>query len=376
MKNINYALIGLGAIAKNHLIAIKSLPIIYRNSTFTVNLKTLYTTHREQKESLGKLIGFENVVDDLEYILRDPDIDVVDICTPNYLHFEEALESINHGKNVYCEKPLTMNSIQAKELVDLAQGTSLKNQVALVYRFMRAVSEARAIIKSGIIGEVNSFHFEMLHSGYLNPLRPISWRLEKNKSGGGAIVDLGVHLVDLVRFLIGEIVRVSAFAGTTVKRRKLEDSSQEINVDVDDWGYIMVETEYGAKGVVEVSRVAVGNDRADFVIYCSEGAIKINSENPNESEVFDKNGKRIYLDEKILKEEPFFNEVKNIYPDSKLSMGKMVDLHYTGLVWFFKSLIDGFVPLGTPTFEEAYKDQIVIESIYKSIENNGDFVNI
>ncbi|MGC8979388.1 Gfo/Idh/MocA family protein, partial [Caldisericum sp.] len=136
MKNINYALIGLGAIAKNHLIAIKSLPIIYRNSTFTVNLKTLYTTHREQKESLGKLIGFENVVDDLEYILRDPDIDVVDICTPNYLHFEEALESINHGKNVYCEKPLTMNSIQAKELVDLAQGTSLKNQVALVYRFM------------------------------------------------------------------------------------------------------------------------------------------------------------------------------------------------------------------------------------------------
>ncbi|BAL81576.1 Gfo/Idh/MocA family protein [Caldisericum exile] len=376
MKNINYALVGLGTIVKTHLTAIKSIPVICKDVDFDVNLKTLYTTHKDEKGSLGKLIGFENVVDDLEYVVSDPNIDAVDICTPNYLHFEEALASIKYMKNVYCEKPLTMSVVEAKELVDLAQKTSLKNQVALVLRLMPAVSEARAIIKSGIIGEPNSFHFEMLHSGYLNPLRPISWRLEKDKSSGGVIVDLGIHLIDLVRFIIGEIVRASALAGTTVKRRKLENSFELKEVDVDDWGYIMVETENDAKGVIEVSRVAVGNDKTDFVIYCSEGSIKVNLENPKKAEVFDNNGKRIYLDEKILKEDIFLNEVKKIYPDSKLSMGAMVDLHYTGLVWFFKSLVQGVAPIGTPTFEEAYKDQIVIEGIYKSIENNGEFVNI
>ncbi|MGC9100614.1 MAG: Gfo/Idh/MocA family protein [Caldisericum sp.] len=376
MENLNYALFGLGTIAKNHLLSIKSIPVIYNDCNFKVNLNSLYTTHKEDKETLGKLIGFQKVVDKIDDIENDSSIDVIDICTPNYLHFEQVLDSVQHEKNVYCEKPLTANVYDAAALLSKLENVKAKTQVALVLRFLPAVAQAHAIIKSGVIGKVKSFHFEMLHTGYLNPSRRISWRLEKAKSGGGAIVDLGIHLIDLSRFLIGDVERVSAFVGTTVASRKLENSEKLQKVDVDDWGYVMVTASNDVKGFIEVLRVAVGNEGTRLFVYCTEGSIKIDLASPYNAVIFDLNGKQLYIDDKVFLGDDYFCEVKKLYPDPKVSMGSMVDLHYTGLLWFFKSILQNTVPAGTPTFQEAYKDQLVVEAIYKSAANNGELTEV
>jgi predicted dehydrogenase len=377
MKNLNYSLFGLGTIARIHLLAIKSIPIVYkREEVFNVTLKSLFTTHVNEKLNIAQAIGFQEVSKELESIVGDPSINVVDICTPNYQHFEQALKSIENSKNVYCEKPLTSDIEEANFLVKVLKSKDVINQVALVLRFLPAVAQAHSILKSGIIGDANSFHFEMLHSSYLNPLKPMSWRLDKEKSGGGSILDLGIHLIDIVRFLIGEIEDVSALTGITVKERRLENQQELVKVNVDDWAYVIASTREGVKGVLESSRVAVGNEGTHLRIYCTSGSIKIDLDNPYNAIVFDSQGRQIYFNESSFLEDDFFCKVKEIYPDPKLSMGTMVDLHYSSLVWFFENVFKEEAIGGTPTFEEAYKDQLVIDAIYRSAKNNGELTKV
>lgn len=377
MKNINYSLLGLGAIARIHLLAIKGIPIVYKGDrTLEITLKSLFTTHMKENEGIAHTIGFKEVTDKLDLVIEDSSLDLIDICTPNFQHFEQAFRAITNNKNIYCEKPLTSNVKEANLLVEALKSKNLINQVALVLRFIPAVAQSHAILKSGIIGDAESFHFEMLHSSYLDPSKPMSWRLSKEKSGGGSIIDLGIHLIDLVRFLIGEIDYVSAVTGVTVKERVTKNLQERVEVNVEDWGYAIISTREGVRGVIESSRVATGNEGTRLFIYCSAGSIKIDLDDPYNANIFDSHGRQIYIDKNSLLEDGFFLRVNRIYPEPKLSMGTMVDLHYASLVWFFENMLNNQLFAGTPTFEEAYRDQLVVDAIYKSAENNGKLTKV
>jgi len=184
---INYGLAGLGTIAKTHLLGLRNLPLLNVPVRFTVDLKALYSTHPEENLEIAKSCGFSEVVDSMEKLVHIEELDVVDICTPNFLHCQQASLAAQAGKHIYCEKPLA----------------NIINQVAFVMRFNPAVAAAHAAIKQGVIGRPYAFRGELLHSSYLTAEKTMTWRLEKDKSGGGALADLGIHLIDLVRFLLG-----------------------------------------------------------------------------------------------------------------------------------------------------------------------------
>ncbi len=359
---IKYGLSGFGGISKIHLMGIRNMKLsLPRSIDFDVDLFGLSTTSSSHKKD-GLDLGFKNVVDNFESLLN-LDIDLIDICTPNFLHKDQIIKSAQAGKHIYCEKPLGMNSKETAEITEAVSKYGVNNQVAFMIRFIPAVAYAHSILSQRLLGKVYAFRGEFFHSSYLNRAKPMSWRLDKSKSGGGAIADLGSHMIDLVRFLLGDFESLHSKTKTVISQRF--DGKEMKNVDVDDWALIFADLKSGATGTIESSRVATGKEGTRLEIYAEKGSIFINTDNPYMSEVFDVNSKRLYFDEETLLKDEFYGNVMNIYPSPKLSQGFMIDAHMTSLIFFFKSILGEKIQ-GLPTFEDGHKVQIVIDAAFNT----------
>lgn len=373
---INYGLAGLGTIAKTHLLGLRNIPLLSIDVPFSVNFHILFSSHPEQNAVLAKQIGFKTVVDSMEKLVASSELNVVDICTPNFLHREQALTAMKAGKHVYCEKPLAVNSDETAQMLQAATNTQVINQVAFVMRFNPAVAAAHSAIKQGVIGKPYAFRGEILHSSYLPVEKPMTWRLEKSKSGGGALVDLGVHLIDLVRFLLGDVKMVSCTTKTVVKERQ-RPNGEIGNVDVDDWASLDLQVESGISGTIEASRLAVGNDASRLWIYGTNGSLLIDlNHEPYAPTFYNTYGQRIYVDTKTLMQDKFYQNVTKLYPPAKLSQGFMVDTHLTSLLWFLMGVSDGKPMDDAPTFMDGHIAQLIIEAAYKSDEQGHNFIEI
>jgi len=374
MKNINYSLSGLGGIAKTHLVGLRNLEMLELGLDFKVNFSTLATTHPEEKKELAREIGFDQVAANFDKLLA-ADVDLVDLCTPNFIHAEEILKAAAANKDIYCEKPLALNLAEAEEIMNKIEGKSLKNQIAFVYRFAPAVAQAHALLKNKVIGEVQFAKVEYYHSRYLNPELPISWRLEKESSGGGALVDLGSHMIDLSRFLLDEVESLSAWTKTFVEKRKTAAGNSK-KVDVDDWAMLMLNFDSGAKGTLEASRVSPGNEGFRFHIFGDRGAIQIDSDQIDKVQLFDQTPKEIEVSKEMLAGDQFLNRLLELNSGSKLSQGMMVDLHLLSLIFFFESITEGKANPGVPTFEDGYQTQKVMDYAYQSAAEDGKKIEI
>lgn len=352
---INYGLSGFGGISKIHLMGIRNIKLA-ESIDFDVDLVGLSTTSLSHKQA-GLDLGFKNVVDNFESLLK-LNINLVDICTPNFLHKDQIIRSAQAGKHIYCEKPLGMNSKETDEIVKEVSKFGVKNQVAFMMRFIPAVAYAHSILQQNLLGLVYAFRGEFFHSSYLNKSKTMSWRLEKSKSGGGALFDLGSHMIDLVRFLLGDFESIKAQTKTIINERT--DGKEIKKVDVDDWALLLANLKSGATGTIESSRVAAGKEGTRLEIYAEKGSIFINTNNPYMPDIFDVNSKRIYFNDKILSKNEFYRNVMDVYPSSKLSQGFMIDAHMTSLIFFFKS-ISGEKMQGLPTFEDGHKTQVILD---------------
>ncbi|BBJ27651.1 Gfo/Idh/MocA family protein [Athalassotoga saccharophila] len=352
---IKYGLSGLGGIARIHLMAIKNMKLA--GSDVDVELEDLYSTsplHRKE----GADLGFKHVTDRFESIFNH--VDVVDICTPNFLHKDQIVKSLEAQKDVYCEKPLAMNSNETSEIVKVLSSHRVKNQIAFMLRFIPAVAMARSIVKQGMIGKVYAFRGEFFHSSYLDRSKPMSWRLEKSKSGGGSLVDLGSHIIDLTLFLLGDFEEVHSSFKTIIEKRK--NGFEEKTVDVDDWALLYVKLKSGPSGTLEASRLAAGKEGMRFEIYASNGTLFIDTNDPYRAKVFDEYSRMIYPSKEDLTDD-FYRFVDQNYPSPKLSSGFMVDAHMTSLIAFFKSLKENVM---VPTFEDGHKVQVIMDKVYSS----------
>jgi predicted dehydrogenase len=364
--NINYSLSGLGGIAKTHLMGLKNLEMLELGLDFKINLSTLATSHPQEKGKLAREVGFDQVLDDFDKLLK-ADVDLVDLCTPNFLHAEEILKALAADKHIYCEKPLALNLEEAEMIMEQLEGKDLKNQIAFVYRFAPAAAYAHALLKNNVIGEVQFAKIEYYHSRYLNPEVPISWRLKKDSSGGGALVDLGSHMIDLSRFLLGEVESLSAWTKTFVNSRKIAAGSLK-KVNVDDWAMLMLDFASGAKGTLEASRVSPGNEGFRFHIFGDQGAIYIDSDQIDKVQLFDQTPEEIRVTEEMVAGDQFLDRLLELYPGSKSTQGMMIDLHLVSLIFFFESIAAGKSNPGVPTFRDGYEAQKIIETAYQSAE--------
>ena len=289
MKKLGIALIGYGGIGRVHALAYRALPFHYGLPADTVKIIGVATTQSESAQKAAQEIGCEVWTADYHELLTRSDVDVVDICTPNHLHEEIIVAAAAAGKHIYCEKPLAMNVAEGRRIVAAVQKAGVKSQMTFNLRFFPAVTRARQLIDAGFLGQIFSFRGRYYRSSYINPAKPLSWRLRKDVSGGGALFDLGSHILDLLYYLLGEYASVQAIVDTLIKERPIAAGSIETAaVDVDDIALMHVRMANGTLGLVETSRMGTGftND-GPIEIFGEKGAIRFNTANPAWLEVYD-----------------------------------------------------------------------------------------
>ncbi len=289
MQPLGIALIGYGGIGRIHAMGYRDLPFHYGLPADAIRLVGVATTRVETAENAAREIGCPVWTDNYGTLLARDDVQVVDVCVPNHLHEEMVVAAARAGKHVYCEKPLAMNVAQAQRMAAAVDKAGVKGQVTFNFRFIPAVIRARQLMAEGFTGRVFSFHARYHRSSYISPQKPLSWRLSREISGGGALFDLGSHVLDLVHFLLGEVTEVQATMETLIKERPLAKGSTEMGqVDVDDLDLIQLRLADGALGTVEVSRMGTGatND-LQVQVFGELGALRLSLDDPDWLYVYD-----------------------------------------------------------------------------------------
>ena len=285
MKTLNAAVIGYGFMGKTHIYAYRTIPLYYKDLPYRINLASICSGTYENALRAKEDFGFEKAVKNAEEIFNDPSIDIVNICTPNHLHYEQLKKAVENKKNIYCDKPLTVTAKEAGDIARAADKKGIVAQVAFNYRFLPPMLRAKQLIDEGKIGKPLSFRTEYLHSGSLNPDKPAGWK-QLGKFGGGVIVDLGSHVIDLMYYLLGEYQSLVADS-TILHSSRMDKSGNMVTIDVEDSFMMMVKMKNGSKGVIEASKIATGSDdELRFEIHGDKGALKFNLMQPNYREYF------------------------------------------------------------------------------------------
>jgi predicted dehydrogenase len=289
MKPLGIALIGYGGIGRVHAMAYRDIGFTYGLPASLVNIVGVATSQAETAKKAAEEINCTVQTVKYQELLERDDVDLIDCCTPNHMHEEIIIAAAKAGKHIYCEKPLAMNVEQAKRMVEAVKQANVKTQLTFNFRFFPAIYRAKQLIDSGFLGRVFSFRGRYFRSSYIDPGKPLSWRLSKEISGGGALHDLGSHILDLIYYLLGPFASVQATVETLIKERPVKTGSVEKSlVDVDDFALINAKLHNGTIGNIEVSRMGTGvNNECLFEIYGEKGAIRFNAEDPSYLEIYD-----------------------------------------------------------------------------------------
>jgi len=298
-KTLNVAMIGGGFMGRAHSNAWKKVNTFF-DAPYLANLKVIVGSST-RLEDFAEKWGYEEVSYDWREVMHRPDIDIVSIGTPTYMHREMAIEAAKNGKHIVCEKPCALSYRECREMADAANGSGVVHYLNHNYRRVPAVAYAKQLIDEGRIGQIYHWRGAYLQDWIMDPDFPLTWHLRSDRAGAGVLFDLGSHAVDLARFLIGEPKSVTSIQKTFIEERPLpganaatfskgssEGPKQMGKVDVDDAAFMLLEFENGALGSVETSRFACGRKNFnDFEVYGSKGAIKFNFERMNELQFFD-----------------------------------------------------------------------------------------
>ena len=273
---IRIGIVGSGNIAFAHSAAYRLVAGTYPDVPRDIRLVGAADVAVDRAAELAAAWGFERHESDWRHITTADDIDVVDICVPNVLHAEVACDALAHGKHVICEKPIAHSWQAAREMAVAAAAAKRVAQVCFYYRTWPAISWARQLLDSGELGAVRNFRGWMLQDYAANPAHDLGWRARLGESGAGALGDLGSHIIDIARYLCGEIDGVYATTRELVQR-------DNPTPGVDDLATMIVDFDNGAGGVIEASWALRGH-KCDlgFDLVCEHGAIRFAWERSNE----------------------------------------------------------------------------------------------
>lgn len=251
----------------------------------------------EKVKAAAEKLGWQSYETDWRKLVRRDDIEIVDVSTPNDSHAPISIEAAKHGKKVFCEKPLARDLREAERMLDAVVKAGVTHGVCFNYRRAPAVQLAKHLLETGRMGKVFHFRGTYLQDWIVDPDFPLVWRLRRSIAGSGALGDLAAHVIDLARFLIGEIVEVVGYLHTFIKERPLppeeagglrgKAAKRWGEVDVDDASLSIVVFEDGAIGYIEATRFAPGRKNYNrFEVNCENGSLVFNLERMNELEVY------------------------------------------------------------------------------------------
>ncbi len=367
MKELRVGIVGFGFMGKTHTYGYKTIPLYYSNLPFKIKLAGVCDTVPGVAENARDTLDFEFAATSPEEIFNRPDIDIVDICTPNIYHKDGVLKAIMSGKNVYCDKPLATSFEETKEITGILDQYGVITQMALQYRFFPATMRAKELIDEGRIGKIMSFRACYLHSGSVDARKPIGWKQDKKFGGGGVLFDLGSHVLDLMYYLLGEYSAV--FAKTEIIYPQRPDKTGNlINIEADDVAFMIVKMKNGGTGTIEASKVATGiNDELRFEIHGDKGSVRFNLMEPNWLEFYDNTlpeaplgGTRGYVKIECVQR---FKKPGGDFPGPKFSVG-WIRSHVHSLYNFLSCVYEN--RQASPSFKEGAYVQYVMEKAYAS----------
>lgn len=296
-KTLNIGLIGSGFMGQAHADAYRRTALLYRDLPLVPVMHTLADANQDLAQAAAERFGFAHATGDWRAMVNDPEIDVVDITTPNAMHFEMAMAAIEAGKHVYCEKPLTVSLDDAQALAEAAEHKGVKTMVAFNNVKTPAALLAKQLIERGDIGTPTRFRGWFDQGFFNDPEMPWSWRCSREQAGSGSLGDLGSHVISVAQFLMGPIESVVGQEQTFFATRpapgagsgygaSVDVSGARLEVENDDQFQSLVSFANGAGGTIESSRIAAGKIFGiTWEISGTEGTIVMDGERFNELKV-------------------------------------------------------------------------------------------
>lgn len=345
MKKIRMGVIGLGSISRNHIEGIRRSPDAELIAVCDLKSDVLKT----KGEALG--ISEDHRFGSYSDLLMCEDVDAVSICTQNDAHLEITLNAIKQKKPFILEKPVTLNYNQALTLKKLANENNIKNMIAFSYRYKPAVRFARWIIKQGHLGRIYHINVSYLQGWGISDQMPLVWRFKKDKSGSGALGDLGSHMIDLTRFLVGDFEEVCSQAGTFIKERKNIITGENEDVDVDDYCNFMALLERDVAAVFAITRNAYGRGNYQRIeVYGSKGGLVYNLDNEDSIQVC----------------------IGDVYNSSKeYKQIRVPDEYKADQMQSFFDIINGKADGLSADIDDGYRNQYILDKIIESFDKKS-----
>jgi predicted dehydrogenase len=357
VAEIGIGMLGYAFMGKAHSNAFKKIAYMTWPPPLEPRLVGIAGRNEEAVEEAKDRYGYEYATGDWRDLVGDDRIGLFDNGGPNSLHAEPTIAAAEAGKHVVCEKPLGRDADESYEIWRRVDATGVKHLCAFNYRFVPAVRLAREMIEAGELGELRHFRGRYLQDWGDDPGLD-TWRFQPDEAGSGALGDLGAHVVDLARFLVGEISSVSGFVKTFLPGRRVDDAVEAA-----------VEFESGAVGTIESTRLALGRRNAfQWEVNGSKGSVAFDMERLNELQVFRADGDRARGFKTVLVSETNHPFWEHWWPPGHIvGWGETFvhELHHV-----LRAIADDgdVAPYGA-TFEDGYRAAEVCDAIVRSGES-------
>ena len=391
-KPLRIALIGHQFMGRAHSNAWRQVGHFF-DAPFEPVMQVICGRDAERTRAAAEKLGWQEASVSWEETARRPDIDAVDICTPGDLHRPVALAAAAAGKAVLCEKPLANNLAEAQEMLAAVRKAGVVHMLCHNYRRVPALALAREITGGdgaesrdawtelgsaqrspsregpgtlpgfpGTIGRIFHFRAVYLHDRGIDPKAPRTWRHDKARAGSGALGDFGSHVIDLARFLVGEIAEVSGTLQTFIGQRTAAGAAAAQAVSVDDAALALFRFENGALGSFEVSRFGMGRkNHLRLEVSGDRGAFVFNLERLNELELYVEEGPTSGFRSVLAthKEHPY---ISAWWPPGHLIGYEHTFIH--SVLDFMKGIAGGRSP--EPNFEDGVRAHQVLDAIERA----------
>lgn len=374
-KTIGVGVIGMGWMGLVHSRAYRTIADRFHQSGIRARLVICADDVEARAREAQARLGFEQFTTHWRQVIEHPDVQVVNVTSPNYLHLEMVQAATAAGKHVFCEKPVGRNGAETAAMAACAQRAGVLSWVGYNYRWTPVVQYARQLIREGKLGTLTHYRGRFLVDYGSNPDGVLSWRFQRELAGHGTLGDLMSHVVDMAQMLAGDIRRVVGNRATFIATRPVATAGQGTHFSVnpdgprapvtnEDYAGALVQFAGGAQGSLEVCRVvkSPGCEMA-FELNGTKGALRWNFERMNELQIYLPEGeteREGFVQAPAGPVHPYYSAFN---PGPAISMG-YEDLKLIEAFEFLKSVANG--AQGEPGFAEAVKVAAVADAIERS----------
>jgi len=378
-KTLRIGMVGYRFMGKAHSNAWRQAPRFFPLQA-AIEMHTLCGRNAAGVEAARSQLGWQHASTDWRSLVESPDIDIIDITTPNDSHAEIAIAAARNGKHVLCEKPLALTAKQARLMLAAAQKAGIVHMICHNYRRIPAIALAKKLIDEGALGQIHHYHARYAQDWSTDPQKPLDWRMQKDICGSGANGDINAHIIDLARYLVGEFNEISGMMQTFITERPLAEAMDKTThprskagktgrVTVDDTALLLGRFKNGAVANLEATRFALGRkNHIAIEINGSRGSLAFDFEDMNRLKFFDnsnpadRQGFRDILVTQPGGTHPYFAQW---WPP-----GHIIGYEHTFIhaIADFVNACAGGQPI-QPTFEDGWKNQQVLDAVERSAKS-------